>query len=157
MAAAAEGGSSPAAVAALEKLCSTYWYPLYAFVRKQGFGPEEAQDLTQSFFGRLLERRDFETVRREKGRLRSFLLVSMKHFLANEWHRARAERRGGARTFVPLDEIIAEERYGLEPVNTMTADRIFERRWALTLLDQVLTRLGSEYAGNLGVFEHWKW
>ena len=81
MAAAAEGGSSPAAVAALEKLCSTYWYPLYAFVRKQGFGPEEAQDLTQSFFGRLLERRDFETVRREKGRLCSFLLASMKHFL----------------------------------------------------------------------------
>jgi hypothetical protein len=96
--------------------------------------------LTQAFFARLLERRDLERVRQERGRFRSYLLVSLKHFLANEWHRARAEKRGGACTFVSLDEVAAEERYCLEPPDTMSADRIFERRWALTLLEQVLRR-----------------
>lgn len=147
-------GPSTEARAALEKLCATYWYPLYAFVRREGHSADEAQDLTQAFFARLLERRDFEQARREKGRLRSFLLVALKNFLINEWHRARAEKRGGSQTFIPLDEILAEQRYTLEPVDMLTAERIYERRWALTLLDAVLAQLEAEYVavGNGALF-----
>src|SRR5204863_396502 len=90
------------------------------------------------------------------GRFRSYLLTALKHFLANEWHRARTEKRGGRQTFIPLDEILAEERHHLEPADTMSADRIFERRWAWTLLEQVLARLGTEFAGNRQVFDRWK-
>src|SRR6266705_707175 len=136
---------SPAAEEALEKLCRTYWRPLYSFVRRQGIRPEEAQDLTQGFFALLLERRDLNAVRKEKGRLRSYLLVSLKHFLANERHRAMAIKRGEGRRPIPLEELRSGERADLEPVNTLSPDRIYERRWALTVLEQVFARLKNEY------------
>ena len=146
---------SPAAQEALEKLCRTYWWPIYGFVRRHGYSPEEAQDLTQGFFALLLERRDLDAVRREKGRLRSYLLASLKNFLAKAHRRAMTVKRGEGRALVPLDEFLARERANLEPADTLTADRIFERRWALTLLEQVLTRLESEYrsAGNAKLFD----
>jgi RNA polymerase sigma-70 factor (ECF subfamily) len=148
-------GQSPAADEALEKLCRTYWWPLYGFVRRQGYKPEEAQDLTQGFFALLLERKDFDAVRREKGRLRSYLLVSLKNFLAKAKRRELAVKRGEGRALVPLHELLAREHADLEPADTLTADRIFERRWALTLLEQVLTRLENEYrsAGNAKLFD----
>jgi RNA polymerase sigma factor (sigma-70 family) len=138
-------GRTPAAEEALNKLCQSYWQPLYAFVRREGRSPEEAQDLTQEFFARFLERRDFDAVRREKGRLRSYLLVSLKHFLENERHRASALKRGHGEQPISLDEILAHQRSEPEPAVTMTADQIYERRWALTVLDQVLARLGEEF------------
>jgi RNA polymerase sigma-70 factor (ECF subfamily) len=148
-------GRSPGADEALEKLCRTYWWPLYGFVRRNGFGPEEAQDMTQGFFALLLERHDFDVVRREKGRLRSYLLVSLKNFLAKARRRDLAVKRGEGRALVPLDELLERERANLEPADTLSADRIYERRWALTLLEQVLTRLESEYraAGNEKLFD----
>jgi RNA polymerase sigma factor (sigma-70 family) len=148
-------GRSPAADEALEKLCRAYWWPLYGFVRRHGYTPEEAQDLTQGFFASLLERRDLDVVRREKGRLRSYLLVSLKNFLAKARRRELAVKRGEGRALVPLDELLTRERAGAEPSDTLTADRIYERRWALTLLEQVLMRLESEYkgAGNGDLFE----
>ena len=145
---------SPAAEAALEKLCRTYWWPLYGFVRRQGYRPEEAQDLTQGFFAMLLERRDLDVVRREKGRLRSYLLISLKNFLGKARRREMSVKRGEGRPLVPLDELLARERADLEPADNLSADRIYERRWALTLLEQVLTRLEAEYesAGNANLF-----
>src|ERR1700682_4539380 len=148
----------PAAKAALEKLCRAYWWPLYGFVRRQGHSPEEAQDLTQGFFAMLWERRDFESVRREKGRLRSDLLVSLKNFLAKAHRREMAVKRGEGQSLVPLDALLARERADLEPADTLSADKIYERRWALTLLEQVLARLEDEYrvAGNAPLFEQLK-
>jgi RNA polymerase sigma factor (sigma-70 family) len=148
-------GRPPAADEALEKLCRTYWWPLYGFVRRQGYGPEEAQDLTQGFFALLLERRDLDVVRREKGRLRSYLLVSLKNFLAKARRRELTTKRGEGRALVPLDELLAREHADLEPTDNLTADRIYERRWALTLLEQVLSRLEREYqsAGNAKLFD----
>jgi RNA polymerase sigma factor (sigma-70 family) len=138
-------GPTPAAQAALDKLCRTYWRPTYGFVRRQGVGPEEAKDLTQGFFALLLERRDLNTVRKEKGRLRSYLLASLKHFLTNEHNRAVAIKRGGDQRLIPLEDLREHERVGFEPAETLAADQIYERRWALSLLDQVLGRLGDEY------------
>src|SRR5215471_4804883 len=138
---AAGDARAPEQAQALERLCRTYWRPLYAFVRRQGHSPQEAQDLTQAFFARLLERSDLVNVRREKGRFRSYLLVSLKHFLVNEWQRDRAQKSAGAHTIISLDELQAEERQPFEPVDANTAEKAFERRWALTLLEQVLTRL----------------
>src|SRR4029079_8185723 len=132
-------GESPEAQEALEKLCRTYWWPLYGFMRRNGYTPEEAQDLTQGFFALLLERRDLDVVRREKGRLRSYLLVSLKNFLAKAKRRELTLKRGEGRALVPLDELIAREHADLEPADNLTADKIYERRWALTLLEQVLT------------------
>jgi RNA polymerase sigma factor (sigma-70 family) len=151
-------GSSPAADEALEKLCRSYWWPLYGFVRRQGHTPEEAQDLTQSFFALLLKRRDLNTVRQEKGRLRSYLLVSLKNFLAKARRHDLAVKRGGGRPFVSLEELLARESADVEPSHTLSADRIYERRWALTLLEQVLSRLGEEYraAGNASLFDQLK-
>jgi len=151
-------GHSAAADEALEKLCRTYWWPLYGFVRRNGYKPEEAQDLTQGFFAMLLERRDLDVVRREKGRLRSYLLVSLKNSLGKTRRREMAVKRGEGRALVPLDELLARERADLEPADTLTADRIYERRWALTLLEQVLARLEAEYraAGNAKLFDHLK-
>ena len=151
-------GQSPAADEALEKLCRTYWWPLYGFVRRNGYGPEEAQDLTQGFFALLLERHDFDVLRQEKGRLRSYLLVSLKNFLAKARRRELAVKRGEGRTLVPLDELLARERADLEPADNLSADRVFERRWALTLLEQVLIRLENEYrsAGNAKLFDYLK-
>jgi DNA-directed RNA polymerase specialized sigma24 family protein len=138
-------GHSPAAQEALEKLCRTYWRPIYGFVRRQGVGPEEAKDLTQGFFALFLERRDFHGVRREKGRLRSYLLTSLKHFLANERDRAKAIKRGEAQQLIPLEELGKRERVGFESSDTLPPDEVFERRWALSVLDKVLARLADEY------------
>ena len=149
---------SPSAQEALEKLCRIYWWPLYGFVRRQGYSPEEAQDLTQGFFAMMLERKDFDVVRREKGRLRSYLLASLKNFLAKAHRRAMTIKRGEGRPPVPLEELLVRERADLEAADTLSADRIYERRWALILLEQVLARLGEEYqvAGNSALFEQLK-
>src|SRR5437870_8954809 len=151
-------GSTPAAQAALDKLCRTYWRPIYGFVRRQGVGPEEAKDLTQGFFALLLERRDLNAVRKEKGRLRSYLLTSLKHFLTNERNRAMAIKRGEGQRLIPLEDLRDRERAAFEPADASTAEQLYERRWALALLDQVLTRLGDEYraADNLVLFERLK-
>jgi RNA polymerase sigma-70 factor (ECF subfamily) len=151
-------GESPAADAALEKLCRTYWWPIYSFIRRQGAGPEEGKDLTQSFFALLFERRDLEAVRREKGRLRSFFFASLKNFLAKERRYAAAVKRGEGQALIPLEELLARKRPDLEPADTLSADRIFERRWALAVLEQVLARLEDEYrvAGNAKLFEQLK-
>jgi len=148
-------GPSPAAEEALEKLCRTYWKPIYGFVRRQGVGPEEAKDLTQGFFALLLERRDLNAVRQEKGRLRSYLLTSLKHFLTNERNRATAIKRGAGKRLIPLEDLRERERIGFELSETLAADQIYERRWALSVLDQVMGRLGEEYrvAGNTGLFD----
>jgi DNA-directed RNA polymerase specialized sigma24 family protein len=138
-------GPTPAAQAALDKLCRTYWRPIYGFVRRQGVAPEESKDLTQGFFALLLERRDLDAVRQEKGRLRSYLLTSLKHFLTNERNRAIAIKRGAGQRLIPLDDLHEREHAGFEPSDTLAADQIYERRWALSLLDQVLARLGDEY------------
>ncbi|MGD0252586.1 MAG: sigma-70 family RNA polymerase sigma factor [Verrucomicrobiota bacterium] len=144
--------------AALENLCQTYWPPLYAYVRRRGYSPEDAQDLTQTFFARLLERNAVAGVDPAKGRFRSFLLASLKHFLANEWDKAKAQKRGGGQVMIPLDIKSAENSGGFEPADNLTAENIFERRWALTLLEQVLRRLRAEYvrAGRENLFEQLK-
>jgi RNA polymerase sigma factor (sigma-70 family) len=146
---------SPAAQEALEKLCRTYWRPIFSFVRRQGVGPEEAEDLTQGFFLLLLERRDLSAVRKEKGRLRSYLLVSLKHFLADQRRRAMAIKRGKGQRLIAFEELRANERADMEPADPLTAERIYERRWAATLLEQVLRRLKDEYsaAGNAALFD----
>ena len=146
---------SPAAKEALEKLCRTYWSPVYSFIRRQGVRPEEAEDLTQGFFVLLLQRRNFDDVRKEKGRLRSYLLTSLKHFLVSEHRRAVAAKRGKDQPLIPLDELSASERLAVEPADRLTADRLYERRWALTLMEQVLRRLKDEYcaAGNGALFD----
>jgi len=151
-------GESPAAEEALEKLCRTYWRPIYSFVRRKGIRPEEAEDLTQGFFALLLERKDLSTVRKEKGRLRSYLLASVKHFLADEWRHAMAVKRGKGRWLIPLEELRERERLDVERSDRLTADQIYERRWALTVLEQVLARLRDEYrsAGNVRFFDRMK-
>jgi RNA polymerase sigma-70 factor (ECF subfamily) len=151
-------GESEIAREALETLCRTYWWPLYGFVRRSGYGPEEAQDLTQGFFAVFLERRDLDAVRQERGRLRSYLLVSLKHFLAKARRREMTVKRGEGRALVSLDELLLRERAALEPVDMLSADRIYERRWALTLLEQVLARLQEEYrvGGNEMLFAQLK-
>ncbi len=148
-------GESPAADEALEKLCRTYWRPLYSFVRREGIRPEEAQDLTQGFFALLLERRDLNAVRKEKGRLRSYLLVSLKHFLADERRRAMAIKRGKGERLIPSEELSGDERTEMEPADPVTAEVIYERRWASTVLAHALNRLQDEYAGtrNAALFD----
>jgi RNA polymerase sigma factor (sigma-70 family) len=148
-------GPTPAAQEALDKLCRIYWRPIYGFVRRQGVQPEEAKDLTQGFFALLFERRDLETVRKEKGRLRSYLLTSLKHFLTNERSRAMAVKRGEGQRLIPLEAFREHERAGFEPTDSERADLIYERHWALTVLDQVLDRLGDEYraAGKIALFD----
>jgi RNA polymerase sigma factor (sigma-70 family) len=147
-----------AARAALEKLCRIYWRPIYSFVRRQGIGPEDAEDLTQGFFALLLERKDLNTVRKEKARLRSYLLASLKNFLADERRRAMAIKRGKEERLIPMDEIHESERIDIERSDRLTADQIYERRWAFTVLEQVMARLRDEYrsAGNLRFFERMK-
>jgi DNA-directed RNA polymerase specialized sigma24 family protein len=153
-------GFSEESKEALAALCRTYWYPLYSFVRRQGYSPEEAQDLTQGFFMRLLEKHYLRDYQRERGRFRSFLLASLKHFLANERDWAAAQKRGGGIAALPLDAIreTGETRYNLEPRSTATPEKIFERQWALALLDHVLRRLQTEFtaAGKDGQFDRLK-
>jgi len=146
---------APQARAALETLCRNYWYPLYAFVRRRGHGPDEAQDLTQDFFADLIERESLRSVDRGKGRFRSFLLGAMQNHLATQHKKAQALKRGGQYAFVSIDEQDAEGRYLREPAGNLTPERIFERRWALTLLENTLAALHQEYlrAGKLEVFE----
>jgi DNA-directed RNA polymerase specialized sigma24 family protein len=133
---------SPGAHEALENLCRTYWQPIYGFIRRQGTKPEEAKDLTQGFFALILERKDFQSVRQEKGRLRSFLLASLKHFIANERRDAATIKRGGGRTLIPLDGI--ESYDSAEFDRTLSADLLYDRRWAFTVLDRVFARLRAE-------------
>jgi RNA polymerase sigma factor (sigma-70 family) len=141
-------GESPAAQEALEKLCRIYWRPVYSFLRRHGIGQEEAEDLTQGFFALLLERGDFSAVRREKGRLRSYLLAALKHFLADERRRAMAVKRGKGQKLIPLEELRADEWIDMEPADPLTAERIYERRWASTVLERVLNLLKDEYAAT---------
>ncbi len=141
---AAGDATLPGAVEALEELCRAYWYPLYAYVRRRGHLPEDAQDLTQEFFQRLLASNWIARADQAKGRFRTFLLCGLQNFLANEWQKSGRLKRGGGRAFVALDGLEAEERYRVEPVDVASADRLFGRRWALTLLEGVLHRLESE-------------
>ncbi len=149
---------TPHARDALEKLCRTYWFPIYAFVRRQGHNPHDAQDLTQEFFARLLEQKTLAVADPARGRFRSFLLASLKHFLANEWDKTKAQKRGGGQILIPIDVATAESSCGIDPADHLTAEKIFERRWALTLLDQVLRRLRAEYVrdGKKNLFEQLK-
>ncbi len=143
---AAREPDAPQAAVALEKLCRTYWYPIYAYLRRRGYSPEDAQDLTQGFFAQLLERRSIQGVEREKGKFRSFLLASLHYYVADIRDRANAQKRGGGRAVLSLDVEEAERRYRLEPVGERSPEKIFEHRWAMALLDQVLARLGQEFA-----------
>jgi RNA polymerase sigma-70 factor (ECF subfamily) len=142
---AAAHGDTTRARDALARLCKTYWYPLYAYARHRGCSPPDAQDLTQEFFARLLAGNWVAKADRERGRFRSFLLSAMKHFMANEWDKAQAQKRGGGQPVVSLDDDSAEHRYRLEPAETATPENLFERGWALTLLEGVLARLEEEY------------
>src|SRR5512142_2737905 len=126
---------SPESAAALERLCTLYWHPLYAFVRRSGHSPEDAEDLTQEFFARLLEHNWIARADRHKGRFRSFLLMAMKRFLANEWDKVKALKRGGQVRLVPLQFDTAETRYAQEPADTATPEQLYEHQWALTLVE----------------------
>ena len=145
---AARSGHSPDSREALEALCKAYWFPLYAFIRRQGYGADEAGDLTQGYFARLVEHRDLRDVRPDLGRFRSFLLVSVKHFLSNELDRQRARKRAPERPLLSLDAAEAERRYRFEPVDELTPESVFERKWAATIVGRTLERLGAESSGS---------
>lgn len=151
-------GESRAAQDALERLCRTYWRPIYGFVRRHGRSAEDAEDLTQGFFALLLERKDLNTVRKEKGRLRSYLLASLKNFLADEARHAMAVKRGKGQRLIPLEEVREREGIDIERSDRLTADEIYERHWTFTLLEHVMTRLRNEYrsAGNVQFFDQMK-
>lgn len=136
------------AEAALETLCRTYWYPLYAYVRRQGQTAHDAQDLTQEFFARMLESKYLQLADRERGRFRSFLLKSLQHFLINEWVRGQAQKRGGGARMIALDEEIAERLYQQEPTAYVTAEVLYDKRWATTLLGRAMDRLGADYGAS---------
>lgn len=148
MFAAAETGASPQAEQALAELCRIYWYPLYAYVRRCGHDAHAAEDLTQEFFARLLARNYLQSAERSKGKFRSFLLACLKHFLADDWDRSRARKRGGGQTPISLDAEHAETRYRRELTDDLTPDKLFDRQWALTLLDHVLGRLREEFEAD---------
>ncbi len=152
---AARESASPGSQEALEKLCRAYWYPLYAYVRRQGYEPPDAQDLTQAFFARVLEKHYLAQAQREKGKFRCFLLGWLRHFLSDERDRARALKRGGGQPLLSLDEESAEARYRLEAVDETTAEKLYDRRWALTVLEQAWSRLREEYirAGKAMLYE----
>jgi RNA polymerase sigma-70 factor (ECF subfamily) len=133
---------------ALEKLCRVYWYPLYAYVRRKGYDVHDAQDLTQEFFARLLAKNYLSVADRNKGKFRSFLLGSLEHFLAREWTKAHAQKRGGGRSNLSLDELDGESRYGVEPSHDLTAKKLFDWRWAITVLDQAMGQLRDECTSN---------
>jgi RNA polymerase sigma-70 factor (ECF subfamily) len=148
----------PQADAALDKLCRIYWYPLYAYVRRAGHNPEDAQDLTQEFFARLLEKKYLQLADRERGRFRSFLLKSLQHFLVNEWVRGQAQKRGGGQKVFSLDEEAAERSYLQLPADQLAPESLYDRRWAMTLLERAMERLGGDYAagGKQELFEQLK-
>jgi DNA-directed RNA polymerase specialized sigma24 family protein len=143
---------------ALAELCTIYWYPVYAFIRRSGQTPDAAQDLTQGFFTQLLERGGLSGADQAKGKFRSYLLGACRHFLANEYDRATAAKRGGGQRVISIDFPDAERRYLIEPADNRTPDQLFERRWALTLLDRTLSELRDEYfaAGNDALFDRLK-
>ncbi|HVM50029.1 MAG TPA: sigma-70 family RNA polymerase sigma factor [Candidatus Acidoferrum sp.] len=151
---AAQQPQSAESAAALEVLCRAYWYPLYAYVRRAGQSAHDAQDLTQEFFCRLIERHWLDAADREKGKLRTFLIVALKKFMSNEWRRASAERRGGGRAAMPLDTVLAESRYAADN-HSLAPDDAFDQQWALTLLDLTVNRLRDEFAaaGKPGEFD----
>jgi RNA polymerase sigma factor (sigma-70 family) len=155
---AAGRADSTKALAALEDLCRTYWYPLYAFVRRLGHKPEDAEDLVQAFFAQCVGKSYLTAAKRSRGRFRSFLLIALKRFMANEWDKARTKKRGGTHQVISLDGLQPEQRYALEPADCLSADKLFERRWALTLLETVLKRLEDEQKGrgNSVIFERLK-
>lgn len=144
----AREGDSTEAAGALEKLCRTYWPPLYAYIRRDGCDQTEAQDLTQEFFVRLLARDYLRQLRHQEGKFRSFLLAYLKNFLSEQRRRAGAQKRGGDRVFVSLDASAGEEGYLLEPVDELTPDQVFERRWAQAILQTAQDRLRGEFAGR---------
>ncbi len=152
---AAADEERPEAAAALNQLCRAYWYPLYAYVRRRGYTPEDAQDLTQDFFALFLSRKSFSLADPSRGRFRSFLLTSLQHFLADEWRRAHRAKRGGGAPELPLDGEAAEARYVAELVETATPEQAYNRHWAMTLIEQALSALRAEYAsaGKTGLFE----
>jgi RNA polymerase sigma factor (sigma-70 family) len=145
---AAGRGSSPQADVALEELCRSYWYPLYAFVRRQGHSREDAEDLTQGFFARLLEKNYLEGVSSDRGKFRSFLLMAFKRFVANEWDHANRQKRGGGAMPLSLDWQDADQRYQIIPVDALSPDKLYDRAWAVTVLEQVITRLRDESAAE---------
>jgi len=146
---------TPEAASALERLCRIYWYPLYAYARRQGYTPPDGEDLTQQFFAGFLEKKYFGLANPDRGRFRSFLLASFKHFLANEYHRSHAAKRGGGARVISWDAADTEERYRLEPASETTPDRLFDRTWVITLLEKVMKELQQEYvlAGKGSVFD----
>jgi RNA polymerase sigma-70 factor (ECF subfamily) len=135
---------TPQSDEALQELCRTYWYPLYAYVRRQGHSREDAEDLTQAFFARLLEKNWLEQLASDKGRFRGFLHAAMKHFLANEWDKSHAQKRGGAVPHLSLDWQSADSTYLLTPAADLSAEKMFDRAWSITLLERVLARLQAE-------------
>lgn len=152
---AAGDAASPQSAEALEKLCRAYWFPLYAYVRRSGHGPEDAQDLTQAFFEHFLENNALSRADRQRGRFRTFLLTSLQNFLTHEWQRACAQKRGGGRALLAWDELSPETRYQSEAGTELTPDKVFDQRWALTLFQQSLTRLREEFAAA-GKSEHFE-
>ena len=157
MLAAGRGGSQQAEVA-LEELCHTYWYPLYAYVRRRGHSREDAEDLTQGFFARLLEKNYLEGITSDKGKFRSFLLVALKRYLANEWDRANRQKRGCGVTPLSLDWQDAETRYQINPADNLSPDKLYDRAWAVIVLERVITRLRDENGveGKAGLYEQLK-
>ncbi len=140
---------------ALSRLCETYWYPLYVFARRQGHNANDAQDLTQAFFAKLLERDDLAGLKPDRGKFRAFLLAAMRNFLANDWDRSHAQKRGGDRCHFSIDFQQGEGRYAVEPADRHTPETLFERQWALTLLDLVWAKLRQQYeeAGQLALYQ----
>jgi RNA polymerase sigma-70 factor (ECF subfamily) len=154
----AAGASGSQAAQAMQQLCRAYWYPLYAYIRRRGSNSHDAQDLTQEFFAQILQRDDLAGVRREKGRFRSFLLASLQHFLTNEWKKENRLKRGGGKSIVSIDQTDGEHRYAAEPVHDLSPDKLFERRWAMTLLDRAINHLRDEHAAasKLEIFQQLK-
>jgi RNA polymerase sigma factor (sigma-70 family) len=155
---AAGQSPSPDAQQALSTLCEAYWYPLYAYIRRRGYAVDDAQDLTQAFFTEVLAKNRLSIADPRRGKFRSFLLTALKNFLAKQWRAEHAQKRGGTETLLPLDFLMAETRYSREPGHELTAEKIYERRWALTLLECVLARLASEQtaAGKSLLFDSLK-
>lgn len=151
----AQDRDSPRWAESLEALCRAYWYPLYAYVRRAGHAPADAEDLTQGFFARLLDKGYLTSAAREKGRFRTFLLTAFRRFLANEWDRQHAQKRGGFTPMMPIDQTAAESRFAAEPSHTLQPDVLFDRQWAMTLLDRTLAALRQEYVatGREALFE----
>ena len=152
---AAAANPTPDSRASLATICKAYWPPVYAFVRRSGYDPDQAQDLTQAFFTTLLEKNYLGHADRERGRFRTFLLAAVKHFLANEWDKQQSLKRGGGQTLVPINPMEAEEGHGTEAADARTPETVFTRRWALSLLAHVMSELRAEYAalGKLDYFD----